>query len=115
MIEDLSPPVMKGDRRALREGVRSHALSNGRKGSPDSYPLPYPFPDGAVWVAMRDGVVMNMEYMKLPDDFGGSFDAFRQVTRARLSREGAVWSGRVCGGRFWPRFESSDYRNEGAK
>ena len=114
MIEDLSPPVMKGDRQEpCVSSMRSR--EHGRKGSPDSYPLPYPFPDGAVWVAIRDGVVMNMEYMKLPDNFGGSFDAFRQVTRARLSREGAVWSGRVCSGRFWPRFESSDYRNEGAK
>ena len=90
--------------------ARERSHEHGRMVAPESYALPYPFPDGRVWAAIRNGVVVNMEYMTLPDDFGGSFDAFRQVTRARLSREGAVWSGEVRDRRFFPKFESSDYR-----
>ena len=93
-------------RRMTERDAHQQAVS----ASQESYPLPLPFPDGKVWAAIHRGVVVNMEYMKLPDDFGGSFAAFRQVTRARLSREGAVWSGEVRDRRFFPVFESSDYR-----
>lgn len=82
----------------------------GKLRQPDSYQLPYAFPDGRAWAAIRDGIVMNMIYMKLPEGFGDSFDAFRQQSRAALAREGAVWAGEVKGGRFAPKYESSDHR-----
>lgn len=79
---------------------------------PQSFPLPYPFPDGRVWAAIRGGVVMNMVYMdSLPDDL--EFPAFRQQSRAALAKDGAVWTGAVKAGRFVPQFESRDVRHTG--
>jgi hypothetical protein len=78
---------------------------------PQSFPLPYPFPDGRVWAAIRAGVVMNMVYMDhLPDDL--EFSVFRQQSRATLAKEGEVWSGEVSGGRFVSKYESSDHRRK---
>ncbi len=77
-----------------------------------SYALPYPFPPGRVWAAIRDGVVMNMVYMA-PIPEGMEFEAFRQQSRRELAREGVVWSGEVSGGRFVPKFESRDVRHTG--
>ena len=78
---------------------------------PQSFPLPYPFPDGRVWAAIRAGVVMNMVYMyHLPDDL--EFSVFRQQSRATLAKEGAVWAGEVRGAKFVPGYESSDHRRK---
>ena len=79
---------------------------------PQFYPLPYPFPDGRVWAAIRDGVVMNMVYMDhLPDDL--EFAVYRQQSRAALAKDGMVWSGAVKAGCFIPKFESRDVRHTG--
>ena len=100
--------------------ARSHSrLSIGRMaanecagGAQLSYALPYPFPDGAVWAAIRRGVVMNMVYMSSHD---GSvpFGVFRQRSRGDLAKQGEVWSGTVSDGRFVPDFESTDVRRGG--
>lgn len=75
-----------------------------------SFALPYPFPPGKVWAAIKGGVVMNMVYMTMqPADM--SFQSFRQRSRADLAREGAVWTGEVKDGRFVPQFESRDVRH----
>lgn len=75
-----------------------------------SYALPYPFPPGKVWAAIKGGVVMNLVYMTMqPSDM--SFQSFRQRSRADLAREGAVWTGEVKDGRFVPQFESRDVRH----
>jgi hypothetical protein len=75
----------------------------------DSYSLPFPFPPGKVWVAIRGGVVVNMVYMDhIPDDI--EFGAYRQQSRAALAKEGVVWTGAVCAGRFVPKYESRDVR-----
>jgi hypothetical protein len=77
-----------------------------------TFALPYPFPPGRVWVAIKGGVVMNMVYMThQPVDM--SFQNFRQRSRADLAREGAVWTGEVKEGRFVPQFESRDVRHTG--
>lgn len=77
-----------------------------------SYALPYPFPPGKVWAAIKGGVVMNMVYMSMqPADM--SFQSFRQRSRADLAREGEVWTGDVKDGRFIPQFESRDVRHTG--
>lgn len=97
----------------------SHSLSHGRKdaseypgGAQPSYALPYPFPDGPVWAAIKHGVVMNMVYMS-NNDGSVPFGVFRQRSRGALAKEGEVWSGAVRGGRFWPLFDSSDVRRGG--
>lgn len=76
------------------------------------YDLPYPFPDGRVWAAIRSGEVVNMAYMTPPE--GEHYGAFRKRERGRLARDGVVWSGSVenSGGkcRFVPSFDSSDIR-----
>ena len=78
---------------------------------PQCYPLPYSFPDGRAWAAIRDGVVMNMVYMDhLPDDL--EFSAYRQQSRAALAKEGVVWTGEVKAGRFVPQFETRDSRHQ---
>lgn len=77
-----------------------------------SYALPYPFPNGAVWAAIRHGVVMDMVYMSSYDN-SVSFGVFRQRSRAKLAKEGEVWSGAVSKGRFVPMFESTDVRRGG--
>ncbi|OIR10989.1 hypothetical protein GALL_71600 [mine drainage metagenome] len=75
-----------------------------------TYPLPYPFPDGRVWAAIRNGIVVNMVYMDhLPDDM--EFQAYRQQSRGALAKEGEVWTGAVKTGRFVPQFESRDVRH----
>lgn len=80
--------------------------------SVQSYALPYRFPEGAVWAAIRNGVVMNMVYMdRQPQDL--DFHTFRQQSRAALAREGAVWAGKVLGGKFVPAYETSDVRHKG--
>lgn len=78
---------------------------------PQSFPLPYPFPDGAAWAAIRGGVVMNMAYMALPE--GVPFHVHRQQSRGRLANDGEVWTGEVRAGRFYPKFESGDVRRTG--
>jgi len=81
-------------------------------GTLQSYALPYPFPPGKVWAAIKGGVVMNMVYMSMqPDDM--SFQSFRQRSRSDLAREGEVWTGDVKDGRFYPQFESRDVRHTG--
>jgi hypothetical protein len=72
------------------------------------YPLPHPFPSGKVWAAIRDGVVTNMVYMQAPD--GLSYTVHRQRSRAALAKDGIVWSGKIEGGCFVPKFESTDHR-----
>lgn len=79
--------------------------------APLSYALPYPFPCGRVWAAIRNGVVVNMAYMTPPE--GMHFGTFRQRERGRLARDGEVWSGEVRDGRFWPSFASRDVRRGG--
>lgn len=88
--------------------MRTHALRATRL----SYALPHLFPGGAVWAAIRHGVVINMVYMSSCD---GSvpFSVFRQRARAELAKEGEVWSGEVRGGRFVPSFDSTDVRRGG--
>lgn len=76
-----------------------------------SYPLPFPFPDGKVWAAIRGGVVMDMVYMALPKDV--SFDLHRKRSRAALAKHGVVWSGAVLKGCFVPAYESGDVRHAG--
>lgn len=68
-----------------------------------SYALPpeYPFPDGLVWAAIRDGVVINMAYMAAPDNI--PYSVYRQRTRGELATFGRVLSGEIKGGRFVPR------------
>jgi hypothetical protein len=78
-----------------------------------SYALPLPFPDGAVWAAIKHGVVVNMVYMDDPSGSEVPFGVFRQRSRGKLAKEGEVWSGRVRAGRFEPKFESTDVRRGG--
>lgn len=78
-----------------------------------SYPLPYAFPPGKAWAAIRGGVVMNMIYMTQPEDDDVSYGLFRQRSRAALAKEGVVWSGEVRGGYFVPDFETTDVRHTG--
>lgn len=78
-----------------------------------SYALPYPFPAGPVWAAIRHGVVMSMVYMDDPAGADVPFGVFRQRARAALAKEGEVWTGRVRAGRFVPDFESTDVRRGG--
>ena len=73
-----------------------------------SYPLPCPFPAGPVWASIRDGVVTNMVYMKLPK--GVSYTVHRQRSREALAKDGIVWSGKVVAGKFVPDFQSTDHR-----
>ena len=79
--------------------------------SAQSYPLPYPFPSGKSWAAISYGVVVNMIYMTLPH--GISFSLHRQRSRAALAKDGVVWTGEVVGGRFVPKFETTDIRQTG--
>jgi hypothetical protein len=71
--------------------------------SPSSYALPYPFPDGPVWAAVKHGVVMNMVYMNECADIA-NFSAFRYCSRGELAKQGKVLTGQVSGGHFVPRF-----------
>lgn len=80
--------------------------------SQPSYALPYPFPDGAVWAAIKGNVVMNMVYMTSHDD-SVPFGVFRQRSRGDLAKQGEVWTGAVRAGRFVPDFESTDVRRGG--
>lgn len=118
MRNSFSPPVTGKPPQQPARDARSHSVSIGRMAAPEhlsgarpSYALPYPFPDGGVWAAIRHGVVTNMAYMTPPD--GVHFGTFRQRERGRLARDGEVWSGEVKGGRFWPSFASSDVRRGG--
>lgn len=77
-----------------------------------AYALPHPFPDGAVWAAIKGGVVINMVYMSGHDD-SVPFGVFRQRSRGDLAKHGEVWSGAVRAGRFVPDFESTDVRRGG--
>jgi hypothetical protein len=110
-----SPPYdEKTPQQPVRASAHSHShLSIGRKVADESYALPYPFPDGAVWAAIRHGVVMNMVYMN-SHDVSVSFGLFRQRSRAALAKEGEVWTGAVRGGCFVPSFDSTDVRSGGA-
>lgn len=116
----LSPPVVGKIPQQPTRDARSHShLSIGRMDAPEfpggaqlSYALPYPFPDGAVWAAIRRGVVMNLVYMS-SNDGSVSFGVFRQRVRRDLARQGEVWSGVVNAGRFFPSFESTDVRRGG--
>lgn len=78
-----------------------------------SYPLPYDFPPGKAWAAIRDGAVINMIYMAQPEGDGVSYGLFRQRSRAELAKDGEVWSGEVRGGRFVADFETTDVRHTG--
>lgn len=78
-----------------------------------SYELPYPFPPGKVWAAIRFGTVMDMIYMTLPADCDVPFNVYRQRCRAALAKSGVVWSGQVSDGRFVPDFETTDIRHTG--
>ena len=75
-----------------------------------SFPLPYSFPEGKAWAAIRQGVVMNMIYMEVP--VGMTFTTHRNLSRAKLATEGEVWTGTVIRNRFFPSFESSDRRRQ---
>ena len=79
--------------------------------SSESYPLPYDFPDGPAWAAIRGGVVMNMVYMALPH--GVQFHVHRQRSRGMLAKDGEVWTGDVRARRFYPKFETGDVRHTG--
>lgn len=83
------------------------------RGAQHSLALPYPFPNGAVWAAIKRGAVVNMVYMTQPDGEKVSYGVFRQRSRAALAKEGVVWSGRVRGGCFVPEFETTDIRHTG--
>lgn len=102
-IATISPSGKRGD------GVQ--AVSGGGETVQKCYPLPYEFPDGRVWAAIRRGEVVNMAYMTPPN--GMHFGTFRQRERGRLALDGVVWSGEVKGGKFWPSFESTDVRRGG--
>lgn len=86
-----------------------------------SYELPYPFPPGKAWAAIRFGTVMNMIYMTQPHGDTVPYGLFRQRARAVLAMQGVVWSGTVSvstkDGRvqscFMPDFESTDIRHTG--
>lgn len=78
-----------------------------------SYALPFPFPDGCVWAAIRHGIVQDMVYMRQADE-SVPYGVFRQQARRQLAKQGVVWSGEVLSGRFVPRFESTDVRHTGA-
>jgi hypothetical protein len=75
-----------------------------------SFPLPYDFPEGKAWAAIRQGVVMNMIYMQVPD--GISFPVHRNRSRASLAKDGEVWTGSIIRNRFFPAFSSTDIRCE---
>lgn len=77
-----------------------------------SYALPYPFPEGAAWAALKGGVVMNMVYMSGYDE-SVPFGVFRQRSRGDLAKLGEVWTGAVRAGRFVPDFDSTDVRRGG--
>ncbi len=83
------------------------------RGAQHSLALPYLFPDGAVWAALRYGAVVNMVYMTQPDGEKVSYGVFRQRARAELAKQGEVWSGAVRAGRFVPSFDSTDVRRGG--
>lgn len=83
------------------------------RGAQHSLALPHPFPDGAVWAAIKSGAVVNMVYMTQPDGEKVSYGVFRQRARAELAKQGEVWSGAVRAGRFVPDFESTDVRRGG--
>lgn len=68
-----------------------------------------PFPDGRVWAAVRSGKVVSMVYMH-PVPVGVTFEVFRDRSRSDLSRHGAVWTGEVRFGEFFPKFASTDRR-----
>lgn len=89
--------------------MRTHTLRTTRP----SYALPYPFPCGAAWAAIKSGAVVNMVYMTQPDGEKVSYGVFRQRSRAELAKQGEVWSGAVRAGRFVPDFESTDVRRGG--
>jgi hypothetical protein len=85
------------------------------------YELPYPFPPGKAWAAIRFGTVMNMVYMtQQPGDLV-PYGLFRHRARAALAMQGVVWSGTVsvstgdgrAQSRFMPDFESTDIRHTG--
>jgi hypothetical protein len=76
-----------------------------------SFPLPYDFPDGKAWAAIKCGAVVNMVYMALPE--GLTFSQHRYISRGRLAREGEVWAGRVVNKCFVPDYESTDIRHSG--
>lgn len=62
--------------------------------SAQSFPLPFPFPDGKAWAAIKHGDVVDMVYMdRFPS--GMPFHSFRQVSRARLAKVGSVMTGEV--------------------
>lgn len=72
--------------------------------SPQSFPLPLPFPDGKVWAAIRQGRVVDMVYMdRFPSDM--PFHSFRQISRARLAKAGSVMTGEIVSREFVPRCE----------
>lgn len=77
-----------------------------------SYPLPHPFPPGNVWAAIKDGVVVNMIYMRQDKYDEVPYTVFRQRSRASLAKQGVVWSGKVSGRCFVPDFKSTDHRLE---
>lgn len=76
------------------------------------YALPYPFPDGEVWAAIKGNVVMNMVYMS-GHDGSVPFGVFRQRSRGDLAKLGEVWTGAVRAGRFVPDFDFTDVRRGG--
>lgn len=71
-----------------------------------TYALPYPFPPGKVWAAIKHRVVVNMVYMTLPT--GVSFSLHRQRSRGALAKLGVVWTGEVVKGCFIARCETTD-------
>lgn len=107
-----SPPTLPTISRSVKRGDGVGAVVAGGGTAQSSYALPFPFPDGAVWAAIRHGVVMNMVYMSSYDGTV-SFGLFRQRSRGDLAKEGEVWSGAVSNRRFVPMFESTDVRRGG--
>lgn len=103
-LTTIAPSVKPGD------GVDAVVA---RPETAQSYALPCPFPDGAVWAAIKHGVVMNMVYMSSYDG-SVSFGVFRQRSRGDLAKQGEVWSGAVRARRFVPDFESTDVRRGGS-
>lgn len=80
-----------------------------------SFPLPYLFPPGRAWAAIKNGVVVNMIFMAQQKKDVVPYTVFRQRSRARLAKDGVVWSGEVVTvswnqSVFLPKFESTDSR-----
>lgn len=109
-MQKIPPPQRAIPQQPARK--RCHSISIGRMAVPNlSYPLPYLFPSGKAWAAIKGGVVVNMVYMALPD--GVSFSLHRQRSRGALAKQGVVWTGEVINNRFITSAETTDIRHTG--